>query len=239
MISKSNEYVKMSKDPSVLSRCSCSEAHDKLLGVSQDSVRQHGGQRHVASLFVHQGSLLLCAAPSHVCPSVRFYFALTLSLLTVCAFYLFLSSHLPKHKSLSVFLFLFLSPSSPLLSFHPLIRPPLCHSSTRLLPRSLAPPARGCGGPQKRSGQMVSEDFRALLISTGNSLVLLLHDALTGSLQVHESNRVTLTWTWSFDSGAGSSSTSSCHVHSWSGLDPRVWYFYIPLFNSTITFIKS
>lgn len=31
-----------------------------------------------------------------------------------------------------------------------------------------------CGGPQKRSGQMVSEDFRALLISTGTSLVLLL-----------------------------------------------------------------
>ena len=34
---------------------------------------------------------------------------------------------------------------------------------------------------------MVSDDFRALLISTGNSLVLLLllHDALSGCLQVN------------------------------------------------------
>lgn len=51
------------------------------------------------------------------------------------------------------------SSDSP-LSSHPLPLPPW--------------PLLCCGGPQKRSGQMVSDDFRALLISTGNSLVLLL-----------------------------------------------------------------
>lgn len=65
--------------------------------------------------------------------------------------------------------------------------PPLCHlfypwmscrSSLNTPPNPTAPLSAGtllcCGGLQKRSGQMVSDDFRALLISTGNSLVLLL-----------------------------------------------------------------
>lgn len=56
--------------------------------------------------------------------------------------------------------------------------PPItCIAPTPPLSRQLNAPAGSllrCGGPQKRTGQMVSDDFRALLISTGNSLVLLL-----------------------------------------------------------------
>lgn len=49
-------------------------------------------------------------------------------------------------------------------SFYLSFRPPLCAVLAGLCRGAL----------QKRSGQMVSDDFRALLISTGNSLVLLL-----------------------------------------------------------------
>lgn len=60
-----------------------------------------------------------------------------------------------------------LSPRSPII----------CISLTPPLSCQLNAPTWSllcCGGPQKRTGQMVSDDFRALLISTGNSLVLLL-----------------------------------------------------------------
>lgn len=119
---------------SVISQRSCSEAPDKLR-VRQGSVHQHGGQWDVASLFVHWGSLLLCAASSRAgslspAPrlSVRFYFAPRLSLLTVCAFFIFF--HLPEHFSLSLSMFLFITPSLcsfPSLSVHLHLAPPLCH----------------------------------------------------------------------------------------------------------------
>lgn len=172
---------------SVISQRSCSEAPDKLR-VRQGSVHQHGGQWDVASLFVHRGSLLLCAASSgagSLSPaprlSVRFYFAPRLSLLTVCAFYLFS----PPRTFLTFSIYVSVHHSFPLL-----ISISICSSSSRsssLPPVSIwlrscqltlpPPPPRPllcCCGPQKRSGQMVSDDFRALLISTGNSLVLLL-----------------------------------------------------------------
>lgn len=131
---------------SVISQRSCSEAPDELR-VRQGSVHQHGGQWDVASLFVHRGSLLLCAASSRAgslspAPrlSVRFYFAPRLSLLTVCAFlsfftspnishflYLcFCSSLLPSahfHLYLFIFISLLLSATciylTPLVSTHP------------------------------------------------------------------------------------------------------------------------
>lgn len=172
---------------SVISQRSCSEAPDELR-VRQGSVHQHGGQWDVASLFVHRGSLLLCAASSRAgslspAPrlSVRFYFAPRLSLLTVCAFYLFS----PPRTFLTFSIYVSVHHSFPLL-----ISISICSSSSRsssLPPVSIwlrscqltlpPPPPRPllcCCGPQKRSGQMVSDDFRALLISTGNSLVLLL-----------------------------------------------------------------
>lgn len=146
------------------------------------------GSEMLPLCFVHRGSLLLCAASSgagSLSPaprlSVRFYFAPRLSLLTVCAFYLFS----PPRTFLTFSIYVSVHHSFPLL-----ISISICSSSSRsssLPPVSIwlrscqltlpPPPPRPllcCCGPQKRSGQMVSDDFRALLISTGNSLVLLL-----------------------------------------------------------------
>lgn len=103
----------------------------------------------------------------------------TFSVNRLCLFFLFFPSP-PTSLTFSVFfisVFLFIAP----LSSHPLFPPPppLCHlylSDCIFVdsPPSPSWPLLCCGGPQKRSGQMVSDDFRALLISTGNSLVLLL-----------------------------------------------------------------
>lgn len=113
---------------SVISQRSCSEAPDKLR-VRQGSVHQHGGQWDVASLFVHRGSLLLCAASSgagSLSPaprlSVRFYFAPRLSLLTVCAFYLFS----PPRTFLTFSIYVSVHHSFPLL-----ISISICSSSSR------------------------------------------------------------------------------------------------------------
>lgn len=92
--------------------------------------------------------------------------------------------HLPEHYSLSLhFIHLYFCSSLPLLSFPSLsflhFIPPSSSSLSFVslwLPRlsTHTPSGLCCGASQKRSGQMVSDDFRALLISTGNSLVLLL-----------------------------------------------------------------
>lgn len=119
--------------------------------------------------------------PSSVCQDLLYF-----SLLTVCAFYLFFSSPQTLLTFSTSFWYLYFCSSSlpsdsffSISIFHALIPPSFCHLylsdsilvySTPLPPR----PLLCCGGPQKRSGQMVSDDFRALLISTGNSLVLLL-----------------------------------------------------------------
>lgn len=85
------------------------------------------------------------------------------SLLTVCAF---LSFHHPKHSH-SFYIFLYVRHHSFSPSYFILSVIYICDLAS--LRRFLC-----CGGLQKRSGQMVSEDFRALLIATGNSLVLML-----------------------------------------------------------------
>lgn len=85
-------------------------------------------------------------------------------------FFLF---HPPTHTLLTSFNFSFYIFSLCLLHFLSFLLLLLfCHSSLSS-PIHLSPVCE-CDGPQKRSGQMVSEDFRALLISTGTSLVLLL-----------------------------------------------------------------
>lgn len=156
---------------SVLSQRSCS-------GVPRGSVPQHGG-RDAASLFVHLGALLLCASagsgslslseqppppPSPVCPS-----GLTFAVNCLCFLSFF---HTPPTFSLQHLCF-----CAPLLLYrHPLLPPPLCHLCLSPLITWALAVAR-----QKRSGLMVSEDFRALLISTGYSLVLLLAWCCRGS----------------------------------------------------------
>lgn len=109
--------------------------------------------------------------PPHtlVCPSG---FRLCTVANYVCLFLFFFSifSHL-LHSNLLRFLQLLFSATLPFS-----LRP--CCFSLNTPPDPTAPLSAGpllcCVGPQKRSGQMVSDDFRALLISTGNSLVLLL-----------------------------------------------------------------
>lgn len=108
--------------------------------------------RSVRCLWVVGMAISSCDVP--VCPpgvsvapsclSLCLSLCFTLQLLTVCGFYLHIF-----HLSISL----------SVLSSSPTPWP-----STFAVLRRL----------QKRSGQMVSDDFRALLISTGNSLVLLL-----------------------------------------------------------------
>lgn len=95
--------------------------------------------------------------PSPVCPS-----GLTFAVNCLCFLSFF---HTPPTFSLQHLCF-----CAPLLLYrHPLLPPPLCHLCLSPLITWALAVAR-----QKRSGLMVSEDFRALLISTGYSLVLLL-----------------------------------------------------------------
>lgn len=89
----------------------------------------------------------------------------------------FLPPQHPKHFH-SFFLSVTVHQFFPLLSY-PSPHSPLYHlyfSDTTFVVSTQRPnwSLLCCGGPQKRTGQMVSDDFRALLISTGNSLVLLL-----------------------------------------------------------------
>lgn len=115
----------------------------------------------------------LCAAPCFVClvllctESVAANCVCFLSSPTSPNILLFLtpSPLLLLLCNLFFFLTFLLHLAAPVSVWTPLIPPyptPVCWSLLC------------CGGPQKRSGQMVSDDFRALLISTGNSLVLLL-----------------------------------------------------------------
>lgn len=140
-------------------------------------------------LFVHRGSLLLCATSSWPgplslagqtrSPSVCQVLLCCKAVNCLC----FLSLITSLNISHCLCIFLFATPS--LCIFSTSIFSSSSCSSSCLPPVSiwlhlcnltpaLLPPGLCCGGPQKRSGQMVSDDFRALLISTGNSLVLLL-----------------------------------------------------------------
>lgn len=102
--------------------------------------------------------------PSPVCPS-----GLTFAVNCLCFLSFF---HTPPTFSLQHLCF-----CAPLLLYrHPLLPPPLCHLCLSPLITWALAVAR-----QKRSGLMVSEDFRALLISTGYSLVLLLAWCCRGS----------------------------------------------------------
>lgn len=185
---------------SVISQRSCSEAPDKLR-VRQGSVHQHGGQWDVASLFVHWGSLLLCAASSRAgslspAPrlSVRFYFAPRLSLLTVCAFFYLFS---PPRTFLTFSIYVSVHHSFPLL-----ISISICSSSSRsssLPPVSiwlrscqltLPPPHPGlcCAvaahrSDQDRWSQMISGLYSFL---QETAWYCCWHDALSGCPQVQQ-----------------------------------------------------
>lgn len=182
----------------MISRCSCSEAPARLQ-VRQVSVHQHDGQGDVASVCPLGVSVALCCFISPGVPlsrradltlpphpsaprlSVRFYFALRTFAVNCLCFLSSLTSPNISHLLSLYFCSSLLSSSSPSFFIFPSLLP-LCHlylhnSTLCPLTSSLPPSLRPllcCCGPQKRSGQMVSDDFRALLISTGNSLVLLL-----------------------------------------------------------------
>lgn len=156
------------------------------------------GREMLCLCLVHQRSLLLCAAasdssraplslaeqppppPLRAAPCFVCWVLLcteTVAANCVC----FLSS--PTSPNILLFLTPPPLPPPPLQPFLFLNFPPSSCCSCIFLnaphptppyPTPVCWPLLCCGGPQKRSGQMVSDDFRALLISTGNSLVLLL-----------------------------------------------------------------
>ncbi len=125
----------------------------------QGSVRQHGGQWDVASLFVHRGSLLLCVAsawpgslslseqvPPLVCLSVCQVLLCCETLAVNCLCFLsFLTSLNITHFFFHLYICSFLLSSALHLHlFRPLI-PPLCHpypsDSNISTPSLLLPPA--------------------------------------------------------------------------------------------------
>lgn len=173
----------------MIPQCTCSAAADSFLVLA----RQHRGQWDAALLPVHQRSLLLALLRFSLALSpvlLRPPPPLARSLFVAWGLFLFFALLLTM---CALFLFLYLPPPPPPKRLSVSSTPPLCNLFFLLtsccsslatciylntLPNPTAPLSAGsllcCGGPQKRSGQMVSDDFRALLISTGNSLVLLL-----------------------------------------------------------------
>lgn len=169
-------------------RWSFSAPAQRLLISSWVPTHQHGGPWDVVPLscppevsvalcccfWLFEGPLSACWAATSPPPRTARCFVCRVLLCTktvaancVC----FLSS--PTSPNI----LLFLTPPPPLQPFLFLNFPPSSCCSCTLTPPYPTPvcwPLLCCGGPQKRSGQMVSDDFRALLISTGNSLVLLL-----------------------------------------------------------------
>lgn len=159
---------------SVISRCSCSEPAAVLCvqaGFSPSAWRFMEVLRPCLStgglccFVLLQLTLWMDPTPQlSVCPS-GFYFAARLSVNCLCFLWLFSLSL--THCLISIFLSILHSAALSLSLVSLWLR--LC-----LLTTSSLRPILCCGGLQKRSGQMMSDDFRALLISTGNSLVLLL-----------------------------------------------------------------
>lgn len=155
-------------DQSVISRRSCSEALDKLR-VRRGSVRQHGGQRCCVPVCPPGVSVALCCFSSTrlplalwtdppPLPSVRFYFAPRLLLLTVCAFFLSPPRTSLTFSTTSVFLFITpsLSISLFILSFL------LLHSATCISPPGLCCAVAAHRSDQDRWSQMISGLFSFL-----------------------------------------------------------------------------
>lgn len=143
-----------------------------LLGGQQDRLSPHSAWTSYQCV-VHQGSLLasFCFSssllmseytPPHYCCWVWLFSA-------NCVLYLFYPPNIPLVFTLNDFTLYFCLWVSSFfhLILHVCLNAPLT-ASLSFQPGLLL----CCGDLQKHSGQMVSEDFRALLISTGNSLVL-------------------------------------------------------------------